>query len=103
MYAVIKTGGRQVRVEQGATVRLEKLEGDRGKSVQFSEVLLVADGENVKIGSPLVANAKVTGEIVEQGKGDKLVVYKFRRRKQYRKKTGHRQKYTAVKITGINA
>jgi len=103
MYAVIKTGGKQYRVEKGGTVRVEKLEGDKGKKLELTEVLLVADGEKVKIGAPLVPGAKVTAEILAQEKGEKLVVFKFRRRKGYRRKTGHRQPYTALKITGITA
>ncbi len=103
MYAVIKTGGKQYRVEPGATIRVEKLEGDKGKTLEIADVLLVADGDNVKVGTPLVAGAKVTAEIVGQELGEKLIVYKFRRRKQYRRKTGHRQSYTALKITNIQA
>jgi large subunit ribosomal protein L21 len=103
MYAVIKTGGKQYKVEQGATIRVEKLEGEPGAQLEFSDVLLVADGESVKVGTPIVDGAKVSAEIVAQGKGEKLLVFKFRRRKAYRKKNGHRQLYTAVKITGINA
>ena len=103
MYAVIQTGGKQYRVEPGQTVFVEKLEGDPGAKVVFDDVLLVSsgDGGNVTIGKPVVANAKVTGEIVEQGRGDKLVVFKFRRRKRSRKKAGHRQAYTAVKILKV--
>jgi large subunit ribosomal protein L21 len=103
MYAVIKTGGKQYKVEQGATIRVEKLEGEAGTKLEFGDVLLVADGENVKVGAPVVSGAKVVGEIVAQGRGDKLVVFKFRRRKAYRKRNGHRQAFTAVKITGISA
>jgi len=103
MYAVIKTGGKQYRVEQGATIRVEKLEGETGKTLELTDVLLVADGENIRVGSPTVDGAKVTAEIVAQEKGEKLLVFKFRRRKAYRKKTGHRQSYTALKITGISA
>ena len=103
MYAVIKTGGKQVRVDKGATVLVEKIEGDAGKKVEFDQVLLVADGEEVSLGKPVLAGAKVTGEIIAQEKGPKLVVFKFRRRKNYRRKTGHRQKYTSIKITGISA
>ena len=103
MYAVIKTGGKQYRVEQGATIRVEKLEGEKGKALEIADVLLVADGDNVKVGTPLVTGAKVTAEIVGQEKGEKLIVFKFRRRKQYRRKNGHRQSYTALKITGIQA
>ena len=103
MYAVIRTGGKQYRVQEGATIRVEKIDGDAGKALQFDDVLLVGQGEAVKVGTPTVAGAKVAGEIVAQEKGEKLVVFKFRRRKGYRKKTGHRQPYTAVKITAISA
>jgi large subunit ribosomal protein L21 len=103
MYAVIKTGGKQYRVEQGKTIRVEKLEGDEGHKLEIADVLLVADGENIKVGNPLVSGAKVLAEIVGQEKGEKLLVFKFRRRKAYRRKNGHRQSYTALKITGISA
>ncbi len=105
MYAVIQTGGKQYRVEPGKTVVVEKLTGDAGAQVVFDQVLLVSsgDGGSVTIGKPVVAGANVTGEIVEQGRGDKLVVFKFRRRKNYVRKNGHRQDYTAVKIAAINA
>ncbi len=105
MYAVIQTGGKQYRVEPGQTVVVEKLNGDKGANVVFDQVLLVSsgDGGSVTVGKPTVANAKVTGEIVEQGRGEKLVVFKFRRRKNYVRKNGHRQDYTAVKIAAINA
>jgi large subunit ribosomal protein L21 len=103
MYAVIKSGGRQYRVEQGATIRVDKLPGEKGATLEISDVLLVADGENVKVGAPTVAGAKVTAEIVAQELGPKLLIFKFRRRKAYRKKTGHRQPFTALKIPGISA
>jgi len=105
MYAVISTGGKQYRVEPGKTVVVEKLVGDEGAQVVFDQVLLVSsgDGGNVSIGQPTLSGAKVTGEIVEQGRGAKLVVFKFRRRKNYVRKNGHRQDYTAVKIAAINA
>ena len=105
MYAVIQTGGKQYRVEPGKTVVVETLDGDKGSPVTFDQVLLVSsgDGGNVTIGKPIVAGAKVTGEIVEQGRGDKLVVFKFRRRKNYVRRNGHRQNYTAVKIAAIEA
>lgn len=105
MYAVISTGGKQYRVEPGKTVVVEKLVGDEGAQVVFDQVLLVSsgDGGNVSIGQPTLSGAKVTGEIVEQGRGPKLVVFKFRRRKNYVRKNGHRQDYTAVKIAAINA
>jgi large subunit ribosomal protein L21 len=103
MYAVIQTGGKQYRVEPGKTVVVERLAGDKGAQVTFDQVLLVSsgDGANVNVGKPIVAGAQVTGEIVEQGRGDKLVVFKFRRRKNYVRRNGHRQDYTAVKIAEI--
>jgi large subunit ribosomal protein L21 len=105
MYAVIQTGGKQYRVEPGKTVVVEKLTGDKGAAVVFDHVLLVStgDGAKVTVGKPMVAGAKVKGEIVEQGRGDKLVVFKFRRRKNYVRRNGHRQDYTAVKIAAIEA
>ena len=105
MYAVIQTGGKQYRVEPGKTVVVEKLAGEEGADVVFDQVLLVSsgDGATLSVGKPLVAGAKVTGQIVEQGRGDKLVVFKFRRRKNYVRRNGHRQDYTAVKIAEIQA
>ena len=103
MYAVIKTGGKQYKVEKGSTLRVEKLEGAAGTQLTFSEVLLVADGENIQIGTPMLGGAKVSAEIVAQEKGEKLIVFKFRRRKAYRRKNGHRQSYTAIKVTDISA
>jgi large subunit ribosomal protein L21 len=103
MYAVIKSGGRQYRVEQGSTIRVDRLAGEKGQTVELDQVLLVADGENVTAGAPTVAGARVTAEILGEVLGPKLLVFKFRRRKAYRKKTGHRQPFTALKITGITA
>ncbi len=105
MYAVIQTGGKQYRVEPGKTVVVEKLVGDAGAQVVFDQVLLVSsgDGGNVTIGKPLVSGAKVTGSIVEQTRGDKLVVFKFRRRKNYVRRNGHRQDVTVVKVADIQA
>jgi large subunit ribosomal protein L21 len=105
MYAVIQTGGKQYRVEPGKTVVVEKLAGEAGAKVVFDQVLLVSsgDGGSVSVGAPLVAGAKVTGEIVEQTRGDKLVVFKFRRRKNYVRRNGHRQDVTVVKVNEINA
>ncbi len=103
MYAVIQTGGKQYKVQPGETVVVEKLAGESGDNVTFEEVLLVADDEQVAVGRPHVDGATVTGEIVEQGRGKKLIVYKFKRRKNYRRKNGHRQDFTAVKINDINA
>jgi large subunit ribosomal protein L21 len=101
MYAVIQTGGKQYRVEQGQTIRVERLDGDVGKKVELGEVLLVADGADVAIGRPVVKGARVNAEIVRQGKGKKVLIYKYRRRKRYRRKQGHRQPFTALKITAI--
>ena len=103
MYAVIQTGGKQYKVQPGETVYLEKLPGTAGDAIEFDEVLLVADDEQVAVGRPLIEGAKVSGEIVEQGRGKKLIVYKFKRRKNYRRKNGHRQDYTAVKISAVSA
>ena len=100
MYAVIKTGGKQYRVSEGQKVLVEKLPGQNGDKVTLNEVLFVG-GDSPKIGQPLVKGASVAAEIVEQGRGKKLVVFKFRRRKNYRRKAGHRQPFTALKITSI--
>ena len=101
MYAVIKTGGKQYRVAQGDKLRVEKLPGNIGDSVTLGEVLLVGSGEGVKVGAPLVGGAKVEVKIVGQDKAPKVIIFKFRRRKNYRRKTGHRQPFTALEITGI--
>lgn len=103
MYAVILSGGKQHRVAEGQTIRLEKIEVATGATVEFEQVLMVADGETVKIGAPYVAGSKVVAEVVGHGRGDKVTIVKFRRRKHHRKQTGHRQWFTEVKITGINA
>ena len=100
-YAIIRTGGLQFRVEPGKTIRVPTLPTDVGASVTFDEVLLGSDGSNVHAGAPLVAGAKVTGEIVRHGKGDKIIVFKFKRRKNYARKQGHRQPFTEVKIQDI--
>ncbi len=100
MYAVIKTGGKQYRVAQGDVVRVEKLEGSVGDTITFGEVLLIG-GDALKIGTPSVAGAKVTAKITAQDRAKKVIVFKFRRRKNYRRKTGHRQPFTALQITGI--
>ncbi len=101
MYAVIKTGGKQYRVSEGQVLRVEKLAGNAGDAVTFNEVLLLG-GESVKVGQPVVAGAKVSAQITAQDRGPKVVIFKFRRRKNYRRKTGHRQPYTEVKVTGIS-
>jgi large subunit ribosomal protein L21 len=103
MYAVIQTGGKQYRVAEGETVKVERLAGEPGAQVTFTDVLMVASGSDVTVGRPLVEGAKVTAEIVEQDRERKLVVFKYKRRKNYRKRGGHRQPYTALKITGITA
>jgi large subunit ribosomal protein L21 len=101
MYAVIQTGGKQYRVAQGDKLRVEKLAGNVGDTVTFGEVLLVGSGDGVKVGQPTVGGAKVDARIVAQDRGKKLIVFKFRRRKNYRRKSGHRQPFTALEITGI--
>ncbi|MCJ8500931.1 50S ribosomal protein L21 [Desulfatitalea alkaliphila] len=103
MYAVVATGGKQYRVEAGEILRVEKLAGDVGAEVAFDQVLMLGDGDNVRVGQPLVEGASVKGRIVEQGKGKKIIVFKFKRRKRYRRKQGHRQLFTAVRIDTIEA
>ncbi len=103
MYAVIVSGGKQHRVEEGETLKLEKLNAEAGATINFDRVLLVANGDDVKIGEPVVTDAKVTAEVVAHGRGKKVHILKFRRRKHHMKQAGHRQWYTEVKITGISA
>jgi large subunit ribosomal protein L21 len=103
MYAVIATGGKQYRVQEGAVVRVEKLDADQGASVEFNQVLLVGAGSSVTIGAPYVGTAKVTATVEGHGKGDKVRIVKFRRRKHYKREKTHRQPYTDVKITSIVA
>ena len=103
MYAVITTGGKQYRVSEGSVLRIEKLEAAEGSDVEFDQVLLVGQGADVKVGAPLVAGAKVTATVQAHGKGDKVRIVKFRRRKHYLRQKGHRQPYTEVKVTGISA
>jgi large subunit ribosomal protein L21 len=101
MYAVIKSGGKQYRVEAGKPVRLESLAAEVGASVAFEEVLLVGSGDGVKIGAPLLSGAKVKGTVLAHGRGDKVRIFKLRRRKHYQKSQGHRQNYTEVRIDDI--
>lgn len=101
MYAVIKSGGKQHRVEPGEVVRLEKLAADEGATVDFDEVMLIGEGENVTVGAPFVEGGKVTAEVVNHGRGDKVTIIKMRRRKHYRRQAGHRQWFTEVKIKDI--
>jgi large subunit ribosomal protein L21 len=103
MYAVFKTGGKQYRVEKGDTLRVEKVAGNVGDAVTFDQVLLVSGEGKLALGRPLLGGAKVEAKIVEQGLGRKVVIFKFRRRKNYRRKTGHRQPFTALEITDIVA
>ena len=103
MYAVFQSGGKQHRVAVGQTLRLEKLDLEAGASADFDKVLMIADGENINVGAPYVAGGKVTAEVITHGRGDKIKIVKFRRRKHSRKQQGHRQWFTEVKITGINA
>jgi large subunit ribosomal protein L21 len=99
--AIIKTGGKQYRISKGDKVRIDRIDGDEGTGVEFDQVLFLGSGDGAKIGTPIIAGAKVSAEIVRQGKGPKLIVYKFRRRKNYRRKQGHRQHFTEIQITGI--
>ena len=103
MYAVIVSGGKQHRVIEGETLKLEKLEAATGDTVEFDQVLMVGGGDDVKIGTPVVEGGKVTAEVVAHGRHKKVKIVKFNRRKHYRKETGHRQWFTEVKITGISA
>jgi large subunit ribosomal protein L21 len=101
VYAVIKTGGKQYRVAADDVITIEKIAGEAGSAVEFGEVLMIAGDGAAKVGAPTVAGAKVTGEVVAQGRGDKVIAFKKRRRKNSRRKRGHRQDLTTVKITGI--
>jgi len=100
MYAVVRTGGKQHRVAPGDSIRVEKLDGEVGDEITLEEVLLTG-GEAVRVGTPLVDGAKVVGTITDQGRGDKIVVFKLKRRKNYRRKQGHRQSYTEIRIDKI--
>ena len=103
MYAVIKTGGKQYRVQQGDVIFVEKIDAQADEAVTFDEVLLVSDGDASKIGTPVVEGAKVEGKVLAQVKSKKIVVYKYKAKKNERKKQGHRQPYTKVEITAVNA
>jgi len=103
MYAVVRTGGKQVRVAPGDAVRVEKLDGAIGDRIELPEVLLVGGEGDARIGTPLVEGAKVVGTITAQGRGEKITVFKMKRRKGYRRKTGHRQLYTEVRVDEIEA
>jgi large subunit ribosomal protein L21 len=103
MYAVVRTGGKQVRVMPGTAVRVEKLPGAVGERVEFGEVLLVGGEGAARVGTPLVAGARVVGTITAQGRGPKITIFKQKRRKNYRRKQGHRQSYTEVRVESIDA
>ena len=103
MYAVIKTGGKQYKVANGDVILVEKLDSESGASITLAEVLMIGDGANITVGAPTVAGASVAAEVVDQVKADKVIIFKKNRRHNYRRKRGHRQKLTALKITGINA
>ncbi len=101
MFAVIKTGGKQYRVSQGDKLRVETIDTDEGESVNLDHVLMIGEGDKVTIGTPLVSSASVTAKVLSHGRGKKIEIVKFRRRKHYRRQMGHRQNYTELEITGI--
>ena len=101
MYAIVNSGGKQYKVQEGEIVKVEKLSGNVGDKVSFDRVLMLSDGEKVNVGTPHLKKAAVSGHIVEQGKNKKIIVFKYKRRKRYRRKQGHRQQFTAVKINSI--
>ncbi|MDD5578630.1 MAG: 50S ribosomal protein L21 [Methylobacter sp.] len=103
MYAVIQTGGKQYRVEEGTTLKIEKLELGAGDGIEFDNVLMIQAGDTVKIGQPFIEGGKVTAMVVSQGRHKKIKIIKFRRRKHHMKQMGHRQYYTEIQITGISA
>ncbi|WWO99128.1 MAG: 50S ribosomal protein L21 [Candidatus Dasytiphilus stammeri] len=102
MYAVFQTGGKQYRVKTGQIIRLEKLKIVKGKTINFDQVLMVVNGNNINIGAPLVKGGRVSADIIDHDRGKKIQIIKFRRRKHYRKKQGHRQWFTTVKINNIS-
>lgn len=103
MYAVIKTGGKQYKVKQGETLKVEKIDAAAGAKVDLNEVLMVSDGDKIKVGAPFLDGGKVTATVVSQGRGKKVGIVKFRRRKHYRKEMGHRQSFTELQIDTISA
>lgn len=102
MYAIFRTGGKQFRAEPGTTLKIPTLVAEPGDTVKFEEVLLGANDGNFKLGAPLVSGAVVTAEVVQHGKGDKIIIFKHKRRKNYRRKLGHRQKFTEVRVSEIS-
>jgi large subunit ribosomal protein L21 len=103
MYAVVATGGKQYKVQEGDILRVEKLTGEIGDQVAFDQVLMVGDEANVRVGQPLIEGVSVKASIVEQGKAKKILVFKYKRRKRYHRRHGHRQQYTAIRINTIGA
>ena len=103
MYAIVDSGGKQYKIHEGEILRVEKIPGEVGSPVSFDKVLMVSDGENVRIGKPVLENVAISGHIVEQGKAKKIIVFKYKRRKRYRRKQGHRQQYTSIKVDSIKA
>lgn len=103
MYAVIKTGGKQYRVKEGDVITVEKLDIEAGEKVTFDKVLLLSDGETIKVGAPFVESCNVEGTVVEHGKGQKVIIFKYKSKKDYRKKQGHRQPYTMIEIQKVSA
>ena len=101
MYAVIETGGKQYRVQEGDVITIEKLDAEAGKKVEFDKVLVLSDDNGLKVGTPYLEGAKVVGKVVENGKGQKIVIFKYKNKKDYRKKQGHRQPYTMVEINDL--
>jgi len=103
MYAIVATGGKQYRVKEGEKLRVEKLSAEAGETIELDKVLMVGEGDDVKIGAPYLEGAKVTATVAANGRGDKVKIIKFNRRKHYRKQMGHRQSFTEIEITGISA
>jgi len=103
MYAVVKTGGKQYRVSAGEKLKIEQIPAEVGQEIVLDEVLMVADGESLKLGAPLLAGAQVKARVLKQGRGEKVHIFKMRRRKHYRRSQGHRQNYTEIEILGIAA
>ncbi len=103
MYAMIKTGGKQYKLAQGEVIRVEKLDVEEGASVELDKVLMISDGDSINIGTPYIDGGKVTATVKAHGRGKKVEIMKFRRRKHHQKKTGHRQYFTELEITGISA
>jgi large subunit ribosomal protein L21 len=103
MYAVIRTGGKQYKVAAGGKLKVETLPAEVGSEIELNDVLMIADGDDIKIGAPVLAGASVKATVLSHGRGEKVMIFKMRRRKHYRKTQGHRQNYTEIRIDGISA